>query len=111
MQKLRTLDEIETEYFRQRPEEIEEYITILFEEYEKDGNTRALIASLKIIARVQEITEISIVSKIMGGVSQEITSEKGGLKLENVNAALHLLGYRLTPQKMMVSSHESSKLR
>ena len=46
MRKYRTFAEVETSYFRDRPEEIDDYIKIIFEEYAKDGNTGALLSSL-----------------------------------------------------------------
>jgi HTH-type transcriptional regulator / antitoxin HigA len=40
-------------YFRDRPEEIDDYLAEIFQEYAEDKDTRALLASLNILARVQ----------------------------------------------------------
>ena len=47
MRKLRTLDAVEADYLRDHPEEMEEYMSVSFEEYARDGNTGALLASLR----------------------------------------------------------------
>jgi DNA-binding phage protein len=52
VRKFRTLDEFEEEYFRNHPEEIDDYLTEIFEEYAQDNDSRALLASLRVIARV-----------------------------------------------------------
>ena len=56
MRQLRTLDQLEVEYFQQHPEEIDEYLSILFEDYAQDGDVGALLASLRTIARAKGIT-------------------------------------------------------
>ena len=53
MRNLRTLDDIEDDYFRQHPEEIDDYISLIFEEYAQEGNIGALLASLRVVARMQ----------------------------------------------------------
>jgi DNA-binding phage protein len=53
MRKFRTLDEFTEQYFRDRPEEIDDYLAEIFQEYAKDKDIRALLASLNILARVQ----------------------------------------------------------
>jgi DNA-binding phage protein len=53
MRKFITLDELTEQYFRDRPEEIDDYLAEIFQEYAEDKDTRALLASLNILARVQ----------------------------------------------------------
>jgi probable addiction module antidote protein len=103
MQKLRTLDEIETEYFRERPEEIEEYISLLFEEYSKDGNAEALLISLRPVVHAQALTMSSNSSGLIQADLQKALSEKGIPKFESINTILQALGYRLATQKMVLS--------
>lgn len=57
MRKFRTLDEFEEEYFRKHPEEIDDYLTEIFQEYAQDNDSGALLASLRIIARVRGVSE------------------------------------------------------
>lgn len=45
----RTLDDIEAEYFSNHPEEIDIYISEILDEHSKDGDTAALLASLRVI--------------------------------------------------------------
>ncbi len=49
MRKFRTLDEFEEEYFIEHPEEIDDYLTEIFQEYARDNDSGALLASLRII--------------------------------------------------------------
>jgi DNA-binding phage protein len=55
----RTFREVEEEYFRFHPEEIDNYLTLIFDEYAKDGNLAALLASLRVISRVKGITAMA----------------------------------------------------
>ncbi|RCJ36368.1 hypothetical protein A6769_16850 [Nostoc punctiforme NIES-2108] len=57
MRKFRTLDEFEQEYFRKHPEEIDDYLTEIFQEYSQYNDSDALLASLRVIATVQEISD------------------------------------------------------
>ncbi|MHC5737820.1 hypothetical protein [Nostoc sp.] len=45
MRKFRTLDEFEEEYFRKHPEEIDDYLTEIFQEYAEDNDYGALSPS------------------------------------------------------------------
>ena len=58
MRKFRTLDEFEEEYFRKHPEEIDDYLTEIFQEYARDDDSGALLASLRIIAQVKGIEDL-----------------------------------------------------
>lgn len=60
MKKFRTLDEFEEEYFRKHPEEIDDYLTEIFQEYAEDNDYGTLLASLRVVVRVREINEIAI---------------------------------------------------
>lgn len=55
MRKLRTLDEVTEEYFRNHPDEIDDYLTEMFQDYAEDNDTGALLASLRVIARIRGI--------------------------------------------------------
>lgn len=56
MRKLRTLDAVEADYLHDHPDEMEEYMSVIFEEYARDGNTGALLASLRTMSKVKGIT-------------------------------------------------------
>lgn len=53
MRNFPTLDEVEDQYFKDHPDEIESYLIELYEDYAKDENSAALLESLEIIARVK----------------------------------------------------------
>ena len=60
MRKLQKFDEYEEEYFRKRPEEIDDYLKIVFDEYAQDGDTGALLSSLRVLARVKGVSALEI---------------------------------------------------
>lgn len=107
MRQLRTLDQVEEDYFRQHPEEVEDYISVIFEEYAKDDNISALLASLRMIARTQGITATAVAAGMTRKGLQKALSEQGHPKFESVNAILHALGYQLAPQKLITSNTEA----
>ncbi|MEH2466864.1 hypothetical protein [Nostoc sp.] len=55
MRKFRTLDEFEQEYFLKHPEEIDDYLTEIFQKYLENNHSGALLASLRVVVRVQKI--------------------------------------------------------
>jgi len=72
--KLRTFDEFELEHFKKNPKELKKYLEIALEEYQKDGNERAFLASL------------SVAAKVYGGFTK--LSKETGLNRENLYKAL-----------------------
>jgi len=99
VRKLRTLDELEADYFRKRPDEIGPYLTEIFEEYAADGDSAALLASLRVIAQVKGITVLASKTGMTRQGIQKALSSKGNPRLDNINSIIHALGYRLIPQK------------
>jgi HTH-type transcriptional regulator / antitoxin HigA len=53
MRQLRTLDEVTEQYFRDHPDEINDYLAETFKAYAEDNDTGALLASLRVLARAQ----------------------------------------------------------
>ncbi|MFN6515595.1 MAG: addiction module antidote protein [Nostoc sp. CreGUA01] len=106
MGQFRTLDEFEEEYFRDRPEEIDDYLTEIFQEYAQDNDSGALLASLRVIARVRGISEIAEQIGMTRRGLQKALSSNGNPRLENVNSIMKALGYCLTPQKIMPPAAE-----
>ena len=58
MRDYRTIDDITEEYLRDRPDEVDDYINELFEEYAQDGDTATLLSSLRVISRVKGVSFI-----------------------------------------------------
>lgn len=98
MEELRSFREIEEEYFRTHPEEIDNYLTLIFEEYAQDRDIASLLASLRVISRVKGITAIAEETGMTRKGVQKILSEQGNPKFENITAILQAMGYRLVPQ-------------
>ncbi|WP_414624769.1 DNA-binding protein [Calothrix sp. CCY 0018] len=84
MRKFRTLDEFEQEYFRKHPEEIDDYLTEIFQEYALNNDSGALLASLRIIARLQGISETAEQVGMTRRGLQKALSSDGNPRLENM---------------------------
>lgn len=100
----RTLDNIEEDYLRDHPEEIDDYLTIVFEEYAKDGDTGAFLASLRTIGRVKGISDLARKTGLTRKGIQKALSEGGNPQFESVNSIIHAMGYQLIPQKLDIHS-------
>jgi len=102
MKNYRTFNEVEESYFRDHPEEIDDYINLIFEAYAEDGNTGALLSSLRVLSRVKGVSKIAEESGLSRKGVQKALSENGKPALSSINAIMHAMGYRLTPQKLDV---------
>ena len=71
----RTIDQVDEAYYRAHPDEIDSYLETVFEEYAIDGNTSALLSSLRMIARVKGVSALA---------------DESGLTRNGVQKALHL---------------------
>ena len=100
MRNYRTFTEVETSYFREHPEEIDDYIDILFEEFAKDGDIGALLSSLRVISRVKGITQIAEEAGMTRKGVQKALSETGNPELASINSIIHAMGYRLALKKL-----------
>lgn len=85
----RTIREVEEEYLRNHPDEIDDYITVLFDDFAESGDAASLLSSLRIVGRVKGLTAIA---------------EASGLQFGNINAIMQAMGYRLTPEKLPQSA-------
>ncbi|WP_373543414.1 type II toxin-antitoxin system PrlF family antitoxin [Chamaesiphon sp.] len=59
MRKLRTLDEVTQAYFRDHPEEIDDYLTEILQDFAEDNDTRVLLASLRVLDRVWDLSNMT----------------------------------------------------
>jgi len=105
MSSTRTINEVGEQYLRDHPEEVDDYITVLFDEYAESGDTAALLSSLRVVSRVKGVSRIAEVSGLSRKGVQKALSENGNPQFGNVNAIMHAMGYRLTPQKLPVPTH------
>lgn len=102
MKQYRTFNEVEESYFRDHPEEIDDYINLIFEAYAEDGNTGALLSSLRVISRVKGVGKIAEEAGLSRKGVQKALSENGNPGLSSISAIMRAMGYRLAPQKMGV---------
>jgi probable addiction module antidote protein len=100
MRKYRTFDQVEEEYYHEHPEEIDSFLTVIFEEYAKNNDTGALLSALRMISRVKGVTATAEAAGISRKGLQKALSEQGNPLFENVNAILHAMGYQLVPQAL-----------
>lgn len=103
MPEYRTLDEISVEYFTERPEEIEEFLTEIFADYAQDGDSAALLSALRVIARVKGISNMAEEIGMTRQGLQKALSDKGNPRLDNINAIMRAMGYQLMPHRLDVS--------
>ena len=96
IKKYRTINEIEEEYLRSHPDEIDDYITILFDEYAESGDTSFLLSSLSLVSRVKGIEVPALNSKEV----IKAFSENSAPELNSINTILQAMGYRLIVQKL-----------
>lgn len=94
----RNFRDVEEDYFRDHPEEIAAYIEEIFDEYAQDGNSAALLASLRVIAKVKGVSNLAEITGMSRQGVQNALSSKGNPRFDNVNAIMNALGYRLTPE-------------
>jgi len=96
-------DEVAEEYFRNHPEEVDDFISILFVEYIQGEDTDGFLSVLRIACRAKGVSFITENSGISQEEMQEILSEDGDPKFESVCRVLYVLGYWLAPQKLQTS--------
>ena len=100
MKKYRTFNQVEESYFREHPEEIDAYINLMFDEFSKDGDTGALLSSLRVLSRVKGVSKIAEETGLSRKGVQKALSENGNPEFASVNAIMHAMGYRLIPRKL-----------
>jgi probable addiction module antidote protein len=85
-----------------KPEEIDSYINLLFDEFSKDGNTGALLASLRVISWVKNVSKIAEETGLSRKGVQKALSENGNPEFASVNAIMRAMGYKLIPRKLIM---------
>jgi probable addiction module antidote protein len=108
MKNYREFIDVEESYFRDHPEEIDDYIILIFEEYAQDGDTGALLSSLRVLSRVKGVTKIAAEAGLSRKGVQKALSENGNPEFASVNAIMHAMGYRLLPQKLKPDNYVRS---
>lgn len=96
----RQFRDVEEEYFRSHPEEIDLYLDEIFDTYAEDHDSASLLASLRVIAKVKGISNIAEETGLTRQGIQHALSSKGNPRFDNVNSIMNALGYRLVPEKL-----------
>lgn len=104
MRNVRTFHEVTEEYYKQHPEEIDDFLRIAFEEYAVDNDLGALLSALRIISRVKGISTIADSAGMSRKGLQKALSDEGNPHFENVNAIMQAMGYQLIPQPLEISA-------
>jgi probable addiction module antidote protein len=100
MRILRTLDDLEEDFFRDHPDQIEAYLSEIFSDYALDGNSPALLASLRVIAKVKGVSNVAKETGMTRQGVQKALSSKGNPRLDSISAIMKALGYKLTPERV-----------
>jgi probable addiction module antidote protein len=104
MNRYRTLTEITEDYLRKHLDEIDDFVTDLFDEYAETGDDAALLSALRVVCRVKGVTHIAEASGLSRKGLQKALSENGNPQFSSVNAIMNAMGYRLAPQKLPLSA-------
>lgn len=100
MRQLRTLDEFTEDYFRDHPDEIDDYLTEIFQDFAEDNDTGTLLASLRVVARVRGVSDMAEKTGMTRQGIQKALSGDGNPRLTNVTSIMKAMGYCLVPQKL-----------
>ena len=100
MIKYRTLDDVTIEYFTQHPEEIDAFLTEVFSDYARDGDSATLLSALRIIARVKGVSAMAAEIGMTRQGLQKALSANGNPRLDTINAIMRAMGYQLMPRRM-----------
>lgn len=100
MRNYRTLQDFSLEYFTKHPDEIDDFIDEIFEDYAEHGDAAVVLSALRVIARVKGITLTADEAGMTRQGLQKALSAQGNPRMDTINAILHALGYRLAVQKL-----------
>lgn len=96
----RTLDQSEEAYYRAHPEEIDDYLVTVFEEYSKDRCIGSLLSQLRMVARIKGISLLAEETGLSRNGIQKALSQQGNPQFESINTIMNAMGYRFTLQKI-----------
>jgi probable addiction module antidote protein len=79
---------------------MDDYIQEIFSDYAQDRNAAALLASLRVIAKVKGMSNIAQEIGLTRRGLYKALSSQGNPRFDNINALMQSFGYQLMPQKM-----------
>ena len=104
MTEYRSLDQISEAYFREHPDEIDDFLNEIFADYAQDGDSAALLSALRVIARIKGVSTMAEEIGMTRQGLQKALSAKGNPRLDSINAILRAMGYQLMPHRLEVST-------
>jgi DNA-binding phage protein len=104
MANYRTIREVEEEYLRNHLDEIDDYITVLFDDYAESGDTVSLLRSLSMVSRVKGVLNIVETAELNHQEVQKALTQGVNPQFSSVNSMMPAIGYRLMPQKLSESA-------
>jgi probable addiction module antidote protein len=98
------------EYFmedlRKHPEDIDEYLELAIEDFEKERNTEAFLSALRIIAEAKEsMTELAKKTHLSRQALYKAFSTKGNPRLDTIFAILNALGYSISIKPLSLENN------
>lgn len=99
-QDYRSLDDIEEEFLRDNPDEIDRYIMDVFTDYAEHKDARVLLSSLRVVAKIKGMSHIANEIGMTREGLYKALSNKGNPRFDNVSAIMGALGYQLKPLKV-----------
>ncbi len=97
MSNYRTLEDVGVEYLALHPDEIDPFLAEAFAAYARSGDTTALLAALRIVARIKGISALAREIGMSRRGLQRALSGKGQPRFNTVYALVQALGYHLMP--------------
>jgi probable addiction module antidote protein len=94
--KLRKFEDYEVDYYRKHPKELMSYLQVAFDEYQKDGDEKAFLSALRVVADAQGgILKIAKKTGLNRENLYRALSAKGNPTFSTINLILHSLGLSL----------------
>ncbi len=100
MANYRSLEDVSAEYFSEHPEEINDFLAEIFNDYAADGDSAALLSALRVIVRVKGLSTMAEEIGMTRQGLQKALSAKGNPRLDNISAIMRAMGYQLMPQPL-----------
>ena len=101
----RTHKEFMLDNFRENPEEMESYLQVALEEYEKDNNSEAFLLALRTIAEAKGgISTLAEQSKLSRQNLDKALSANGNPRFSTIELILKALGFGLSVHAVTVNS-------
>ncbi len=87
------------------PDEAAEYLRCSFDEYFKDGNTKAFLTAIRTVAEAQgDMAKLSRQAELDRQMLYRTLSKKGNPKINTLGSILNSLGFRLSIEPLSANN-------